>query len=284
MNVLQIPTLRDITLSVVIDPLSIPLRWSQLTRLSLICQSLWTDSGSLGGLDVNRGLEILRRSPNLVSCHITAHERSEPSAVNISAITLPHLESLILGGRFFLPDHISCLVLPKLRYLQIGDVSEKPFGDDSPHDSSLRAYVDPNCLSTGKLVELFRHFPMISYLTLSTAQSYRYTNVLLDEPFLALFCASYDILCPMLTHMAVMSPSAGFSDIAALALVKARMAMPCPLQQFRVHFGRSMEVDIMPELQSWISDGLQVDLQYYVPPQWEFNSREGLSAPEPSWF
>ncbi|KAJ6585372.1 hypothetical protein B0H19DRAFT_1109363 [Mycena capillaripes] len=277
MNALQIPTLRDIALSIVIDPLSIPLRWSQLTRLSLICQSLWTDSGPLGGLDVGSGLEILRRSPNLVWCRITAYGRSQPGAIDISVITLHHLESLILGGQFSLPDYISCLDLPKLRYLQIGDVFEKSFGDDSTHDSSLRAYVDPSFLSTGTLVELFRHLPMISYLTLFTYRG----GVSLDEPFLTLFCASHDILCPMLTHMAVTGPSAGFSDIAALAFVKARMAMPCPLQQFHVHFGRSMEVDIMPELQSLISDGLQVDLQYYVPPQWDFNSRDGLPAPEP---
>jgi hypothetical protein len=69
-----------------------------------------------------------------------------------------------------------------------------------------------------------------------------------------------------LTDIAIFGVSTVVSDAAALAFVKARMAMPTLLQQPRVSFGRAMELDIMPELQSFISgSGLQVNIKYSLP-------------------
>ncbi|KAF7336994.1 hypothetical protein MVEN_02135900 [Mycena venus] len=50
-NVFQIPTLEDVSLTVVevVDPLSLPLRWSQLTGLNLQCYRIWTENGENGG-------------------------------------------------------------------------------------------------------------------------------------------------------------------------------------------------------------------------------------------
>jgi hypothetical protein len=53
------------------------------------------------------------------------------------------------------------------------------------------------------------------------------------------------------------------------------MTRPTPLQQFRVHFDRPLEVDIVPDLQPFVSDGLRVDLQY--PNEvGKFDAMEGL--------
>jgi hypothetical protein len=41
-----------------------------------------------------------------------------------------------------------------------------------------------------------------------------------------------------------------------------------------------METDIMPELQSFISDGLQVSLNYLEVSRWKFDARAGLTEPE----
>jgi hypothetical protein len=42
-----------------------------------------------------------------------------------------------------------------------------------------------------------------------------------------------------------------------------------------------MEIDIMPELRPFISDGLQVTLNYPELPRWELDARAGLD--EPYW-
>ncbi|KAF7364846.1 hypothetical protein MVEN_00354900 [Mycena venus] len=50
-SALQIPTMVDVSLCISdpIDPLSLPLRWSQLTALSLQCYCVWKDHGPEGG-------------------------------------------------------------------------------------------------------------------------------------------------------------------------------------------------------------------------------------------
>ena len=75
----------------------------------------------------------------------------------------------------------------------------------------------------------------------------------------------------------VVPPSARVSDTEVLALVRARMSMPIPLRRFQARFSRLMELDVMPELQSFISDGLQINLEY--PRRRGFRAREGLEEP-----
>ncbi|KAJ7160090.1 hypothetical protein C8R46DRAFT_956256, partial [Mycena filopes] len=112
-NALCIPSLRDVSLYISGDPLSLPLQWSQLTGLSLICFPAWTDHGTEGGVDANTALEVLRRCPNLQRCQI---QISKPDAASDNApiVTLPHLHTLILGSPFALPDAILHLALPNL--------------------------------------------------------------------------------------------------------------------------------------------------------------------------
>ncbi|KAJ6466428.1 hypothetical protein C8R45DRAFT_488794 [Mycena sanguinolenta] len=96
-----------------------------------------------------------------------------------------------------------------------------------------------------------------------------------DDEFLACLCPPHN-LCPMLTELTLTGPSNTFSDAAVLALIQARMTMVTPLQRFRAEFLRKKELDIIPDLQSFISDGLQVTLEY--PSLWEFKPRAGLDA------
>ncbi|KAJ6508575.1 hypothetical protein C8R45DRAFT_1208220 [Mycena sanguinolenta] len=69
-----------------------------------------------------------------------------------------------------------------------------------------------------------------------------------------------------------------FSDAAALAFIKARIAMPTPLQRFHAEFNRSMEFDVTPELRSFILDGLQVAI-HYSELRRRFTARDGLEQP-----
>jgi hypothetical protein len=102
----------------------------------------------------------------------------------------------------------------------------------------------------------------------------------IDDSFLSLFGAPDDVLCPMLTHFVVGRASAAFSDGAALALIKARMAMERPLQFIDIDFNHGMEFDILPELQAFVSDGLRIGLHYSMW-HWKFKPDQGLQTAGP---
>ncbi|KAF7348206.1 Hexose carrier protein [Mycena sanguinolenta] len=267
-NAFQIPTLEDVTLrvSTSVDPPSFPFRWSQLRRLCLQCFSVWTDDGSEGGLDLRAALDVLRLCPSLVHCEIrvTKGSVSDPTS-GVPPIILPHLETLVLNQYAF---HNWILDVPKLRCLRVGNAWDLKASNLAPH-GSLSADIDPHSLaSPDGLGGILQAFPTISHLRLSSATG------LVSQDHFALFGPPHD-LCPKLTHFTAISPSETFSDAAVLAFIKARMAIPTPLQQFRVRFDRPREVDIMPELETFIADGLRVALEY-PPPQWNFDAREGL--------
>ncbi|KAF7348281.1 F-box domain-containing protein [Mycena sanguinolenta] len=274
-NILQVPALEDVALctTVIGDPLALPLPWSQLTNLRLDCYRRWTGQGVEGGLDFDAASTVLRKCPNLERCEIRITKPSEP--LGLPSVDLPRLHTLIFTGwEFHFPKWSSDLVAPNLRALQIGDVL--PDTELRTH-ASLRADIDPNRFVSSSLVELLQSFPAISHLRLSS-DAYPPHPVALDNKFMALFCPPHN-LCPMMAEIDLVAPSAGFSDAAALAFIKARMTMPTSLRRFQAQFCRPMEFDIMPELQSFISDGLRVDLKY-APATWRFGVRDGLDGPE----
>ncbi|KAF7348274.1 hypothetical protein MSAN_01781100 [Mycena sanguinolenta] len=220
-----------------------------------------------GGLDIRRTFDLLRMCSNLVQCEIHVTKNTDRGlTLDMPPIFLPHLDTLLFSNCDF---RNWILVAPKLRFLRIGQAYSW-HNESMPEAGFLSVDVDPNQLSSPDgLRDLLEYFPMISHLRLSSPS--------LDH--LELFCPPDDLLdlCPELTHLTVISPHNGFSDAAALAFVKARMALPLPLQQFCVRFGRQMKVDVMPELQCFIADGLRVSLEYLAP-RWKFDAQEGLNG------
>ncbi|KAJ6508561.1 hypothetical protein C8R45DRAFT_967814 [Mycena sanguinolenta] len=278
-NIFELPTLEAVALVMPTDPLSLPLRWSKLTILRLECHVCWTEHGPEGGLDFDGALDVLRRCPNLEWCELKVTKHSEHSdlASNTPPIILPQLHTLVLSGWEFQFHKWIDLVAPNLRSLQIGEVHLPPSLSRGNHDRLSVGIDFTRCTSANSLHEFLQSFPTICCLRVTG--SYHPQRMFLDDEFMALFCPPHN-LCPMLTDMEIgVPPSATVSDAALLALIKARMAMPTPLQGFRARFDRPMDFDIMPELQSFILDGLQVDLGY-PPPRWRFRARDGLDGPE----
>ncbi|KAJ7364912.1 hypothetical protein DFH08DRAFT_840291 [Mycena albidolilacea] len=278
-NALQIPTLEDVTLQITsdADPLALPLKWSQLTRIRLECHLMWGEryEPAAGGLNIGGAFEVLRRCPNLVHCEILVTGPSDGSTLDTSPITLPHLRTLVLSGvEFQFQNWLMHLVVPELCALRLGDVTTEGPGIESsaPQDGCMSADIDTSRFTLSGLQQLLQSFPTISHLRLS---SRNFQELVPDDAFIALL----HNLCPMLTNITILPPSTKISDAAALAFVKARMAMPTPLQQFWARFGRARELDIMLDVQSFISDGLQVSLEYLPElPEWEFRPRDGLDV------
>ncbi|KAF7346535.1 hypothetical protein MSAN_01881600 [Mycena sanguinolenta] len=256
-NILDIPTLKDVALTV--------LENSAFT-LSLAGQCM----AKTGGLDFEAALDVLRRCPNLEQCEIRVTTYSVHSGSNPSPIMLPQLHTLALIGWDFDVHKWVDLVAPNLRSLRIGAVSTP--STPPSNEGYLSADIDFTRFIATSLREFLQSLPMISHLQL-VASLVRPGSVSLNDEFMALFCSPHN-LCPRLTHINIPFFS-DFSDTATLAFIRARMDMPTPLRRFQARFDRPMDLDIMPELQSFISDGLQVNLEY---PRLEsaFSARLGL--------
>ncbi|KAF7335269.1 F-box domain-containing protein [Mycena sanguinolenta] len=276
-NTLEIPSLEDVALCLTVanDPLSLPLPWSQLKRLRLECYCRWTEHGQEGGVDCDRALDILRKCPNLEQCDIQV---TRPSSLtcNPSSVVLPKLHTLVLRGWEFQVHKWIDLVAPNLRSLQIGEVTMTNIVPRSNH-ACLSVIIDFTRFTTTSLHELLQSLPMISHLQLMPGL-YHPDSMFVDDEFMALFSPPHN-LCPRLTDIGIFAaPPAGLSDAAALAFIKTRMTILTPLRRFQAYFNRPMQLDLMAELQCFISDGLQVELEYPAA-LWGFRAQEGLDGP-----
>ncbi|KAJ6512784.1 hypothetical protein C8R45DRAFT_813558 [Mycena sanguinolenta] len=262
-TVFQIPTLEEIalTMTATVDPRSLPLPWSRLTELGLRCAPAWEQNSMEGGLDIGGAFDVLRKCPNLVRCELKVTQDPPDLILDISPINLLHLRTLVLSGMtgVVFQNWVSHLVLPNLRSLQIGDVFWDPAARSLPQDSSLSVDIGPRHFTPSSLAELFQFFPLISHLQLSAATLS--SDELPDDALLALFAPPHE-LCPMLTNINILDVFTAPSDLAILTFVKTRMAMVTPLQQIRLRFVRQIELDIMSELEPFISDGLQVNITF----------------------
>jgi hypothetical protein len=186
-TILQISSLTDISLRVMTIPLLLPLKWSQLTGLALVCYPVWTSNGCEGGLDGVRVLEVLRRCPNLLRCELRiTRDRDDPGLTsNTTLITLPHLHTLILRGSCRFPTWIPHLAIPRLRCLQVGERGYTGrFTNNPVQDTHMRAENDTSCFTSHSLLDLLQACPTISHLHLFAS----YSDIfLLDETFLAHF-------------------------------------------------------------------------------------------------
>ncbi|KAJ6508566.1 hypothetical protein C8R45DRAFT_967829 [Mycena sanguinolenta] len=278
-NIFELPTLEEVALAMAIDPLSLPLRWSKLTKLRLECDVYWTDDGPERGLEIDGALEVLRKCPNLEWCQLRVTKPSEYSglASSLPPIILPQLYTLVFSGQAFQFHNWINLVAPNLRSLRIGAFGLPPSFSRIHHGRLIVDMDFTRFTSMASMVEFLQSFPTICCLRL-VASSYHPELMFLDHEFMALFGLLHS-LCPVLTDIEiVVPPSAKVSDAAVLDFIKTRMTTPDPLQRFQAHFNRRMDLDIMPELQSFISDGLQVTLEY-PRPRWSFDAREGLDEP-----
>ncbi|KAJ7877977.1 hypothetical protein B0H14DRAFT_3858916 [Mycena olivaceomarginata] len=197
-NALQIPSLMDISPRVTADPRSLPLKWSQLTGLTLECQSAWTANGDEEGLDGFGALQVLRWCPNLLRCELRLTNWNDIGlASNTSLITLAHLHTLIFRGPCQFPRWIPHLAVPKLRCLQVGSAQVTARFRDTPiEEAGMRVELETGHFTSDSLLELLRAFPAISHLHLCTLYS---DFFLADEALLAYFALPHN-LCPILTH------------------------------------------------------------------------------------
>ncbi|KAJ7034768.1 hypothetical protein C8F04DRAFT_1101067 [Mycena alexandri] len=272
------------------DPLHLPLRWEFLTSLSLI-ENNWNTAFPLTS---DAALTILSRCPRLRNCHFLliggfhpAPQILEGAGRSRSILELPTLHSLQLqsvNAPVFGPGGIfSSLSLPGLRHLVLSTRLQDeevtltfPFLVVSPQLQSFES----DCQIYGKqsLLDLIRALPpTVQRLRLSGFPSYGFNDDTLA--FLAPTPGCLDIIFPALQELSIMD-CYDVSDAALLHFITARMTIQSPsvatLRRVDIQFNREQQLDIRPQIQSYLDVGLQVSTRYYPSLKWIFSPWRGL--------
>ncbi|KAF7376684.1 hypothetical protein MSAN_00085400 [Mycena sanguinolenta] len=253
-------------------PLTLPLQWDRLLSLSL-------DSSSAFAVTSEMAVEIFSRCPRLQTCRLKVNDEVQ-SAVEESQGTIlgfPHLQSLkiisvgipinTVGGLF------SRVSLPELQHLTLlghlgreadGEFAFFPFLTTLPRLQSLS--TDSQLYDDQALTGLLHALPAtLRQFQVICRDSWR--HVIDDDALLALTPSpDRPFKCPVLEELKI-TYSCSLSDEALLKFILARMTIqPVTLRSVEIHFPRQMELDLRPDIQSFLDGGLKVDARYRSPP------------------
>ncbi|KAF8138034.1 hypothetical protein K438DRAFT_1786124 [Mycena galopus ATCC 62051] len=281
------------------NPPSLPLRWHQLTELS-IGGPAWETS-----LTSDAILVTLAQCPQLRTCSLVVNDGG-PSSLLPGAYPVHPLVELPSLRTFQLDcGSISCSVLDRLSLPQLRDFTLHGINDHSLASffglctrlESVR--IDSNTFSKATLQDSLRALPpTMRHLTIrdiTHGPSEVPLVASLDDEALTVLTPTYGMTtvpCPGLQTLTILRCCL-ISDAALLRFVTARMALALAsdaesgstLQRVDIQFNRSMTLDIMPRLAPlMVETGLDVVVSYVNVLTTHFSPWQGLAdAPSPQW-
>jgi hypothetical protein len=183
---------------------------------------------------------------------------------------------------------LECLLLPSLGHLCIGEATFASFIRHPVHFDGLTVHINPSSFPQTTILQVLEMIPGISRLRLSpiSMPSRRGTSQgrhHLDDSLIAALTPTPDHspICPILTHIGIISDSPTFSCSSIVPFVRARAANGLPLQTVYIRMSnQAVEVDVLPDLQESIEGGLQVEITYMHqkswPSIWRYSPAQGL--------
>ncbi|KAJ7134682.1 hypothetical protein C8R44DRAFT_771135 [Mycena epipterygia] len=276
-------------------PSELPLRWSQLTSLSI--------SGAPWDLPSSEAvLQAISGCPALRSCKVFVRDNPEveiESVQPILALAFLHTLELSCGGsmestfRLFFPR----LSLPVLRDFTLNGLPHgyRPDGQiaelDAPsHEALDRFFAGSTCMerldldnafAKSSLLQIIRGLPpTIQCLRIHDVTSRGGLSSSLDDDVLTILTPAPGLhppLCPALQEF-VVEQAVSISDAAVLQFITARMAagLETTLKHVDLKFNREIERDVLPSMQPFIESGLEVSITYRPPYSSQFSPWQGL--------
>ncbi|KAJ7778382.1 hypothetical protein B0H16DRAFT_1360355 [Mycena metata] len=254
---------------------NLPLRWAQLTVLAMTTAGPWQSL-----MTSESALEILRRCPELRTCRLTVNDGMESGVPSLPAIELKSLNTLELHCEvvhytlFHLLDRLS---LPELRNFALSGRASVPHDFPSlaksftgwPRLESVD--ITSNTFSKASLLESFRSLPdTVQELKIHDIPSDPGAPLItsLDDDALAILTPTDGLhpQCPVLEVLDIVHCT-DVTDEAIFRFIAARMSDEFETKLKRVHFrcNRGVVLDILPSLQPFIENGLDVSINYIVP-------------------
>ncbi|KAJ7937449.1 hypothetical protein B0H13DRAFT_2418564, partial [Mycena leptocephala] len=265
----------------------LPLRWSQLTSLSLEER----DWNSLSPLTGDKAVQILSLCPALRTCRLAVVDTEGPYVENPGVASIaecPQLNAMYLCCRgspdLTLPEMFRRLSLPKLRQLVL-----RGYGRSEPHIGlSFRAVwmrlesldISTDTFSRASLADLLNSLPpTMRRLDITCVWT---AEISFDDDTFAILTPSHDRspCCPALQELTIKQCYV-ISDEALWSFIDGRMSSEfcSPLERVEVRFGREMQFDILPGLRQFMDAGLHVALEYAAPSPSQFSPWQGLPPP-----
>ena len=298
-GLMKAPRLREVSFSQLReDPTTFPLKWSQLTSLTLQYVH-WSLPHSLSFKTTFR---MLGQCSSLIKCRlelpppISNVEMSE----ELEAVCLPHLKFLAINdGSTDISPYLSTLNLPSLENFEFfGTIQwSQPNTRTSLHSilsrtsSTLRRFTtDPKFFSKEDFESYLRLCPLLKSLQLlrSKTDSIPYglphSTWHINDEFLKRLSNADGVeqgFCPDLEEFECRS-GAGFSDAAMLEFIIHKQTQVTPgvakLKRFAVHVNRSYDVKITELTKAFVEDGLKLDIMH-LGPRLAVSVLDGLPLP-----
>jgi hypothetical protein len=272
-------------------PESLPLRWQQLTALTIEGPT-WETS-----MTTEATLQTLSQCSGLRSCKLIVDDRQFPPTANIEslhpAVELPFLHTLELDFGTVASSLLDRLSLPQLRDFAL-------HGRANGIASFLSACARLECLriasdsfTKASLLESLRALPpTMRHLTIQDITRGGMDISLvppLDDDVLAALTPAPGLpaCCPSLKTLTI-NYCTLISDAALLRFVTGRMesasGSEATLRRVDVQFNRRMMLDVMPTLQPFVDETeLDVDIQYLPPVSTQFSPWQGLADAPSAW-
>lgn len=272
-----------------------PVKWSQLTDLSLVTPRDWIAS-AFKSSDLHR---ILQLSPALISCTLAIRHESLDREATFSSVSLRHLEILKIEELTQWPNFFAAFDVPSLKSVEYFPRQACPSGrssllallsrvSNSKNLEKLR--TSPHFLDSREFVEILGYCGSLRSIFISEATAFqrsRQNGTInpINDYLLQLLAPrelphdvsdthpqainSTDQLCPKLTEFIVRTQSI-ISDHGLLTFISRKQstqstAKSNKLKIVDIHFHRRRVHDIMPDLSAFIKAGLKARIQYSPP-------------------
>ncbi|KAJ7724950.1 hypothetical protein DFH07DRAFT_261913 [Mycena maculata] len=258
-----------------------PFRWEHLRRLCF--------QPSNASVSADKALTILHKCPllEMLSLHLTG--RDSPPA----PATLCHMEYLrdlhVFEGVAQTSNIFQHIVAPNLAHLEYsGRGPDLPFTAMLPSSRSLEGLSLTARVQTNSLLHTLALIPNLRRLLIQLEPVGEFDSLfisLLNRPI----PEAGGILCPNLEciHLNLFHV---MSDQALLDFIRTRadssLGTAPRLSRVRVVFQREQEIDIIPPLQRFIDEGLEVSLQYRKPQRVRrpYSPSDALERHDQDWF
>ncbi|KAJ7689566.1 hypothetical protein B0H17DRAFT_1066176 [Mycena rosella] len=259
-----------------LTPLELPLRWDRLTDISMV--GAWGSSSLTG----ESSLQVFSRCSQLRSCRLRVRDGLDTnSAVEEPIIELPFLHTLDLEC----PTPSSTVTISRtFRYYPPPPGALDNVNSDTVSDAPLLSAVAPRLESLDVNMGLFSKASFLGFLrglppTVCELRisHFRRRYGIFDDQILESLIPSSDFsafCCPGLQVLEINDRRCcSFSDETLLRFIKSRTRV---LKRVVIRFSRDMQLDIRPELQSFVQSGLHLDLRYPPPAVFQSSPWEGL--------
>ncbi|KAJ7162234.1 hypothetical protein C8R46DRAFT_1103955 [Mycena filopes] len=298
-SVLRAPNLSRFSISGSnMAPSDLPLRWNQLTSLSIMGPAWGMGNTQTSELALN----ILSRCPALRTCKMLVHDAAEghmshvavpPSDAIVECRFLHTLDLMCVGAPLYTSGRLlGRLSTPGLRDFRLRGQGE-PHGTFTADAvvSALAAStrldsvsIDSDTFSKATLTVFLRGLPpkvrFLHVTDLFHSWHTDFTDGVFDDDVLAAFSPSPDSpvpLCPALRDLTI-THCHNLTDEAIFRFISSRVPA---LRRVDIRFDRDRQVDIRPRLQPFVEADLQATLNYITLAPMQFSPWQGLPDAPP---